>query len=44
MKKKIYLVPTLEQIWLTQNFVRTSTENDAEIDGDKEYGDDGWSD
>lgn len=43
MKEKEYKMPTLKIIFFTENFVRTSPENDAEIDGDKAYGDDGWS-
>ena len=43
MKEKVYEMPTLKLMLLTENFVLTSPENDAEIDGDKAYGDDGWS-
>lgn len=43
MKKKIYDSPTIQQILFSEQFIRTSSENDAEIDGDKEYGGDGWS-
>lgn len=42
MGKKIYEAPTIEQLLFREQFIRTSPENDAEIDGDKVYGDDGW--
>ena len=42
MKKKFYTPPTIQQILFTEQLIRTSPENDAEIDGDKEYGNDGW--
>ncbi len=44
MRKKVYAPPTMQQILFTEQFIRTSPENEAEIDGDKEYGSDGWSD
>ena len=43
MKRKIYEPPTLDLLVLGLQFVRTSFEKDAEIDGDEVYGDDGWT-
>lgn len=42
MRRKIYEFPTMRQILLEEEVVRTSSENSAEIDGDSVYGDDGW--
>lgn len=40
MEKKIYEPPKWELLFMEDNLIRTSFEDDSEIDGDLEYGDD----